>query len=89
MAVVTRNVAVLKAGYRGKLVLVKVAVNHAVSHQLMTPQQDQESKQQQGSQQHQDRQQGTQAREGTTTTSIVKTPATAGSVLKCYKSGRK
>jgi hypothetical protein len=34
-------VAVLK--FRGKLVAVKVAESHAVRHQLMTPQQQQES----------------------------------------------
>ncbi len=38
---VSRNVAVFK--FRGKLVAVKVAESHAVRHQLMTPQQQQES----------------------------------------------
>ncbi len=38
----------LKANVHGKLVAVKVDVSHAVRHQHMTPQQQQESKQQQG-----------------------------------------
>jgi hypothetical protein len=61
----------LKLDVREKLVVVKVAIGHAVRHQLMTPQQQQESKQQQWC--WKTAKQETPAGEGTTST--AKTPA--------------
>ncbi len=79
------------------MVIVKVAVSHAVRHQLMTPQQRQESKQQHStdvgkskdpsSNRNASFKKETPAGEGTTLT--AKTPSTGGSVWKSYKSGRK
>ncbi len=78
-----------KLNVRGKLVAVKVAVSHAIRHQLVTPQQQQESKQQQECWQQQGSQQQQQQQERQLSISTAKMPATAGSVWKSYKSGRK